>query len=81
MRTRRLIMEFGAQDVGMPHVRPLEGKLWEMRMKGKDGIARAVYVAHTGQRLIVLHVFSKTTQTTPRKAIDTARERLKRITP
>ena len=81
MRIRRLIMEFGAQDVGMPHVRPLEGKLWEMRMKGKDGIARAVYVAQTGQRLIVLHVFSKTTQTTPRKAIDTARARLKRITP
>jgi phage-related protein len=50
-----------------------------MRMKGKDGIARAVYVAQSGQRLIVLHVFSKTTQTTPRKAIATARERLKRI--
>ena len=80
MRIRRLIMEFGAHDVGMPHVRPLEGKLWEMRMKGKDGIARAVYVAQSGQRLIVLHVFSKTTQTTPRKAITTARERLKRIT-
>jgi len=81
VRIRRLIMEFGAQEVGMPHVRPLEGKLWEMRMKGKDGIARAVYAAHTGQRFIVLHVFAKKTQTTPRKAIDTARERLKRITP
>ena len=31
----------GTQDVAMPYVRPLEGKLWEMRMKGKDGIARA----------------------------------------
>ena len=70
----------GTQDVGMPYVRPLEGKLWEMRMKGKDGIARAVYVAHTGQRFIVLHVFAKKTQTTPRKAIDTARARFKRLT-
>ena len=80
VRIAELLEERGAQDVGMPHVRPLEGKLWEMRMKGKDGIARAVYVTQTGQRLIVLHVFSKTTQTTPRKAIDTARQRLKRIT-
>jgi phage-related protein len=63
----------------MPHVCPLESKLWEMRMKGEDGIARAVYVAQSGQRLIVLHVFSKTTQTTPRKTITIARERLKRI--
>jgi len=81
VRIRRMIIDFGMQDVGMPHVRPLEGKLWEMRMKGKDGIARAVYVAQSGQRLIVLHVFGKATQTTPRKAIATARERLKRITP
>lgn len=81
VRIAELLEERGAHDVGMPHVRPLEGKLWEMRMKGKDGIARAVYVAQSGQRLIVLHVFSKTTQTTPRKAIATARERLKRITP
>jgi phage-related protein len=46
-------------------VRPLESKLWEMRMSGKDGIARAVYVAAKGQRLIVLHVFVKKTQATP----------------
>lgn len=29
----------------MPHIRPLEGKLWEMRMKGKDGIARELIAA------------------------------------
>ncbi|MDD3577360.1 MAG: type II toxin-antitoxin system RelE/ParE family toxin [Halothiobacillus sp.] len=76
-----LIIDFGMQNVGMPHVRPLEGKLWQMRMKGKDGIARAVYEVQTGQHLIVLHVFCKNTQTTPRRAIATAFERLKRITP
>ena len=65
--------------MGLPHVRPLEGKLWEMRMQGRDGISRAVYAALQGRRLLVLHVFVKKTQATPRKAIDTARHRLENL--
>jgi phage-related protein len=76
----QLLEEFGAQQVGLPHIRPLESKLWEMRLKGRAGIARAVYVAVQGRRLVVLHVFVKKTQTTPRKAIDTALKRLEAIT-
>jgi len=72
-----LLIEFGPQRVGMPHVRPLEDKLWEIRMTGRDGIARAIYVTSTGQKITVLHVFGKKTQKTPRKAIDTAYERLR----
>jgi len=72
-----MLEEFGPQRVGLPHIRPLKSKLWEMRMKGRDGIARAVYAAVQNRRLLVLHVFVKKTQTTPRKAIDTALERLK----
>jgi len=71
-----LLEEFGPQRVGLPHIRPLESKLWEMRMQGRDGIARAVYAAIQGRRLLVLHVFVKKTQTTPRKAIETALKRL-----
>ena len=40
-----LLEEFGPQRVGLPHIRPLESKLWEMRMQGRDGIARAVYAS------------------------------------
>jgi hypothetical protein len=36
-----------------PYVKHLEGKLWEMRMKGKDGIARAIYVTAKGERVVV----------------------------
>ncbi|HDR9159709.1 TPA: type II toxin-antitoxin system RelE/ParE family toxin [Burkholderia vietnamiensis] len=72
-----MLEEFGPQRVGMPHVRPLEGKLWEIRMTGRDGIARAIYVTRTGQRLVVLHVFVKKTQKTPRRAIETAYTRMK----
>lgn len=71
-----LLEAFGPQRVGMPHIRPLEAKLWEMRMKGRDGIARAVYAAVQGRRLLVLHVFVKKTQTTPRSALEVARKRL-----
>lgn len=71
-----LLETFGPMKVGMPHIRPLEGKLWEMRMQGRDGIARAVYAAVQGRTLLVLHAFIKKTQTTPRAAMETARKRL-----
>lgn len=74
-----LLEEFGPHKVGLPHVRPLEDKLWEMRMTGRDGIARALYVARTGRVLTVLHVFVKKTQKTPRKAIETAHARLRSL--
>lgn len=77
LRIAEMLEEFGPQRVGMPHVRPLEDKLWEMRMTGRDGISRAVYAAIQGRRLLVLHVFTKKTQATPRNAIDTAHQRLK----
>jgi len=72
-----MLVEFGPQRVGMPHVRPLDGKLWEIRMTGRDGIARAIYVTRTGQRLIVLHVFVKKTQKTPWRAIEMAYTRMR----
>lgn len=71
-----LLEEFGPQRVGLPHVRPLESKLWEMRMQGRDGISRAVYAAVQGRCLLVLHVFVKKSQATPRSAIETALKRL-----
>ena len=71
-----LLQDFGPQRVGLPHIRPLENKMWEMRMQGRDGIARAVYAAIQNRRLLVLHVFVKKTQTTPRSALNTARKRL-----
>ena len=49
-------------------------------MQGRDGIARAVYAAIQGSRLLVLHVFVKKTQTTPRSALETARKRLEAAT-
>jgi phage-related protein len=62
-----------------PYVKHLDGKLWEMRMKGRDGIARAIYVTAQGERVIVLHAFVKKTQKTPQRALEIARERAKEV--
>ena len=79
LRISELLGSFGPQRVGLPHVRPLGERLWEMRLSGKKGIARAIYTAAAGKRLVVLHAFVKKTQKTPRRAIDLALERLKEI--
>jgi phage-related protein len=48
-------------------------------MKGRDGIARAAYATATGQRGVVVHVFPKKIQKTPRRAIETALKRAKEV--
>lgn len=48
-------------------------------MKGKDTIARAIYATVRERRVIILHVFTKKTQKTPRKEIDIALKRLKEL--
>lgn len=74
-----LIQTFGLERVHEPYIKHLEGRLWEMRLKGKDGIARALYITATGKRLVVLRVFSKKTQKTPRGEIELALRRAKEI--
>jgi phage-related protein len=52
LRISELLESFGPQHVGMPHIRPLGEKLWEMRLTGSAGIGRALYTAASGRRLI-----------------------------
>lgn len=81
VRLADMIEAYGLERVGAPHVKHLEGRLWEMRLTGRDGIARAIYVAATGRRVVVLHAFVKKTQKTPPQALATARRRLKELDP
>jgi phage-related protein len=53
------IEALGLEHFHEPHVKHVEGKLWELRAKAADGIARGLYVTATGRRVIVLHVFVK----------------------
>jgi len=81
LKIAELIEVVGLDHVGEPHVKRLEGKLWEMRMSGRDGIARALYVVVTGRRVIVVRAFVKKTQRTPRREIDLASTRAKDLIP
>ncbi len=74
-----LIENVGLERVREPHIKHLQGELWEFRMSGKDGIARAIYMTATAKRVIVLRVFVKKTQKTPMHEIDLSLERAKRI--
>ena len=78
-RITRLIETHGLTLVREPYVKHLEGPVWEMRMKGKDGIARAAYVTASGRRVVVVHVFPKKTQKTPRREIDIALRRAREV--
>jgi phage-related protein len=48
-------------------------------MKGKDGISRAVYITSKERRVVVVHVFVKTTQKTPRREIEIALQRVQEV--
>jgi phage-related protein len=74
-----LMVAAGPQRMREPHVKPLRDKLWEMRMSGKDGIARAIYVLAQGRRIVILHAFVKKTQKTPPEAIRVALRRAREI--
>ena len=80
-RIVELIQGHGLERVREPHVKHLEGALWEMRMKGKGGISRAIYVTARGRRVVVVRVFAKKTQKTPRHEIDLALERTREVNP
>jgi len=73
------IRQTGLINLREPHVKHLDGKLWEMRLQGRDGIAGALYVTAIGERVVVVRVFSKKTQKTPDAEIDLALQRAKEV--
>ncbi len=74
-RICQLIAAVGIERMGAPHVRHLSGPVWEMRLSGRDGISRALYVAVADKRVVVVRVFLKKTRRTPRREIELALRR------
>jgi phage-related protein len=74
-RIAKLIEEKGLERMGEPHVKHVEGRLWEMRLKGRGGISRALYVTVVARRVVIVRVFVKKTERTPRREIDLALSR------
>jgi phage-related protein len=75
----RMIESFGLGRVREPYVKHLEGPLWEMRLSGRDGIARSIYLTANGKRVVIVRTFRKKTQKTPRSEIELALKRAKEL--
>jgi len=78
-RIAALIAAHGLDRIREPYVKHLEDALWEMRMSGRDGISRAIYVTAKGRRVVVVRVFVKKTEKTPRSEIELARKRAEEV--
>ena len=77
-RTLELIAEFGP-DLGRPHTAPLERGLYEIRAKGREGIARSLYCTVKGQEVVILLTAVKKANKLPARHMETARKRMKEI--
>ena len=73
-----LLMEFGL-GLRMPHSRSMGDGLFELRPRGPEGIARVMYCTKIGRRIVILHVFIKKTQKTPKRDLEIARHRQREV--
>ena len=78
VRLTELLEEFGL-NLRMPHSRAMGEGLFELRPKGREGIARVFYCTQVGKRIIVLHSFIKKTGETPKRELEIARKRQREV--
>ncbi len=79
VRIGELIAAVGLERVREPYVKHLQGPLWEMRMTGRDGTSRALYVTVRDRRVIVVRVFIKKTRKTPHSEVRLALQRAREV--
>lgn len=75
--TRRMLAI--GPNLGEPHTKAMGGGLFELRLKGVEGIARVFYCTLMGKRIVMLHSFVKKSQRTPKQELEVAQSRLKEI--
>ena len=79
-RFTEVIQRDGLHSLPFGWIKPLGDKLWELRLTGRDGIARAIYITASGRRVVILRAFVKKTEKTPKRELDLACERAKEVT-
>lgn len=72
-------MRSSGPNLGAPHTEAFGGGLFELRLKGAEGIARVFYCTLVDKRIVMLHSFIKKTQKTPPHERKIAETRLKEI--
>jgi phage-related protein len=66
-------------NLGLPHTDAFGGGLFELRLKGVEGIARVFFCTMVGQEIVMLHSFIKKSAKTPAKELLLAKQRMKEI--
>ena len=66
-------------NLGEPHTKALGDGLFELRLKGAEGIARVFFCTLISQRIVMLHSFIKKTDKTPASEKTVALFRMKEV--
>ncbi len=75
--TRRMIAL--GPNLGEPHTKAFGDGLFELRLKGAEGIARVLFCTLVGKRIVMLHGFIKKSGRTPAREREVAETRMKEI--
>ena len=75
--TRRMVSL--GPNLGEPHTEAFGGGLFELRLKGQEGIARVFFCSLIGRRIVMLHSLIKKTQKTPLRELKIAEARMKEV--
>jgi phage-related protein len=75
--TRRMVVL--GPNLGEPHTKAFGDGLFELRLKGAEGIARVFFCTLIGRRIVMLHSFVKKTNKTPQRESEIAESRLKEL--
>jgi phage-related protein len=75
--TRRMVVL--GPNLGAPHTKAFGDGLFELRLKGAEGIARVFFCTLVGKRIVILHSFIKKSDKTPSREREIAEARLKEV--
>ena len=66
-------------ELGSPHTKAFGDGLFELRLKGAEGIARVFFCTLVAKRIVMLHSFIKKSDKTPLREREIAEARLKEV--
>ena len=75
--TRRMVSL--GPNLGQPHTKAFGGGLFELRLKGVEGIARVFFCTLVGRRIVMLHSILKKSEKTPPREREIAERRMKEV--
>ena len=66
-------------NLGVPHTKAFGDGLFELQLKGAEGIARVFFCTLVGKRTVMLHSFIKKSDRTPPRERELAFTRMKQV--